>query len=44
MDGNVEYLHVINWVIVVLYIAFMLFVGFYFSKKQKGFDIFLRNI
>jgi len=37
--GNaVVQLHVVDWAIVILYIAFMLFVGFYFSKKQKGFD------
>ena len=38
MDGIVVQLHVVDWVIVVLYIGFMLFVGFYFSKKKQGFD------
>ena len=38
MENAVVQLHVIDWAIVVLYIVFMLFVGFYFSKKKSGFD------
>jgi SSS family solute:Na+ symporter len=38
LENAVVNLHFIDWAIVLLYIAFMLFVGFYFSKKQKNFD------
>ncbi len=38
MNGSVVQLHVLDWLILGLYIAFMLFVGFYFSKKKQGFD------
>ena len=47
MDEIVVKLHAIDWIIVVLYIAGMLGVGFYFSKKSKGFDDYFmagRNI
>ena len=38
MGEIVVTLHIIDWLIVILYIAFMLFVGFYFSKRKQGFD------
>ncbi len=47
MDEIVVRLHAVDWIIVVLYIAGMLGVGFYFSKKSKGFDDYFmagRNI
>ncbi len=47
MDEIIVRLHVIDWIIVALYIGGMLWVGFYFSKKSKGFDDYFmagRNI
>jgi len=38
VDEIVVRLHVVDWIIVGLYIAGMLWIGFYFSKKSKGFD------
>lgn len=38
MDEIVVQLHVVDWLVVAIYIGFMLFVGFYFSKKKQGFD------
>ena len=38
MDEIIVSLHLIDWLIVLLYIGFMLYVGFYFSKKSQGFD------
>ena len=38
MDEIVVRLHVVDWAIVAIYIIFMLFVGFYFSRRKKGFD------
>ena len=47
VDEIIVRLHVVDWIIVCLYIAGMLWVGFYFSKKSKGFDDYFmagRNI
>lgn len=38
MDDIVVSLHVIDWLVVMVYIIFMLAVGFYFSKRKEGFD------
>ncbi|MCG8485805.1 MAG: sodium:solute symporter family protein [Clostridia bacterium] len=37
MDVVVK-LHALDWIIILGYIGFMLWVGFYFSKKSQGFD------
>ncbi len=37
MDVVVQ-LHSLDWIIIVAYIGFMLWLGFYFSKKSQGFD------
>jgi SSS family solute:Na+ symporter len=31
-------LHWLDYIIILLYVGFMLYVGFYFSRKKKGFD------
>lgn len=38
MDEIIVQLHVIDWLIILGYVAFMIFIGFYVSKKQKNFD------
>ena len=38
MTETVVTLHFLDWIVVILYIAFMLGVGFYFSKRKQGFD------
>lgn len=38
MDEIIVSLHVVDWLIIITYIGFMLFVGFYFSKRKEGFD------
>ncbi len=38
MDEIVVQLHIIDWLIILGYIGFMLFIGFWFSKKQRNFD------
>jgi len=37
-DEIVVHLGAFDWVIVVVYIATMLYIGFYFQKRSKGFD------
>ena len=38
MGEVVVQLHVIDWLIIAVYIGFMLFIGFWFSRKSKDFD------
>lgn len=38
MSNVVVSLHLIDWLIILVYIGFILYVGFYVHKRQKGFD------
>ena len=31
-------LHVLDWIVIAIYVAIILYIGYYFSKRSKGFD------
>lgn len=38
MDEIVVHLHLLDWLVVLLFLGFMIFIGLYFNKKKQGFD------
>ncbi|UCF99387.1 MAG: hypothetical protein JSV89_07565 [Spirochaetaceae bacterium] len=40
MDAVVK-LHWLDYLVILIHVGFMLYIGFYFSRKRKGFEDYL---
>lgn len=38
MENAIVSLHALDWIVIAVYVGFILYVGFYFSRRKSGFD------